>query len=57
MALEVFDPALRAREKAASREEDARAIAEGKKSPEQVSRDNASFAFVGAVVRFPPSHR
>lgn len=53
MAPKVFDPAERAREKAASRAEDARAIAAGEKTPEQVSQDNASFAFPGARIRFP----
>ncbi len=53
MAPKVFDPAERAREKAASRAEDARAIAAGEKTPAQVSQENASFAFPGARIRFP----
>lgn len=53
----LFDPAERAREKAASRNEDARAIAAGEKSPRQVQRENASFAFSNARLRFPPHER
>ena len=57
MAPEYFDPAERAAEKAASRAEDARAIAAGEKTPEQVRRENASFAFPGVVLRFPARER
>ncbi len=57
MDQKVFDPAERAREKAASRAEDARAIAAGEKSPEQVRRENASFAFSNVRLRFPVSER
>lgn len=52
-----FDPAERARDKAASRAEDARAIAAGEKSPEQVRRENASFAFSNVRLRFPARER
>lgn len=44
MAL-VLDPAVRAQEKAASREEDARALASGEKSQEQLRAENGAFAF------------
>ena len=57
MAPEYFDPAERAAEKAASRAEDARAIAAGEKTPEQVRRENTSFAFPGVVLRFPARER
>ena len=49
----VFNAAERAREKASSRAEDERAMAAGEKSPEQVRRENASFAFASARIRFP----
>ena len=52
-----FDPHERAREKAASRHEDARAIAAGEKSVEQVRRENASFAFKNVRLRFPARER
>ena len=48
-----YSPAERAREKAASRDQDARAIAEGEKTAEQVHHENASFAFPGARIRLP----
>lgn len=57
MAPKVYDPAERAREKAASRAEDARAIASGEKSSLAVRRDNASFAFPDARIRFPAHER
>lgn len=53
----VFDPAERAREKASSRAEDERVVATGEKSPEQIRRENASFAFAGAKIRFPARDR
>jgi hypothetical protein len=40
-----FDPEQRAREKQASRDEDARALASGEKSREQLRRENGAFAF------------
>jgi len=49
---QLYSPAERAREKAESRAEDARALAAGEKSPEQLRRENASFAFAGAKIRF-----
>jgi hypothetical protein len=57
MAPKVFDAAERAREKASSRAEDERAMAAGEKSPEQVRRENASFAFADARIRFPARDR
>jgi len=57
MAPMFFDPNERAREKAASRQDDARAIAAGEKSVEQVRRENASFAFPNARLRFPARER
>jgi hypothetical protein len=57
MAPMFFDPNERAREKAASRQRDARAIAGGEKSVEQVRRENASFAFPNARLRFPARER
>jgi len=53
----VFDPADVAREKADSRAEDARAIAAHEKSPEQVRRDNACFAFPNVRLRYPARER
>ncbi len=44
MAL-VLDPAVRAQEKAASREKDARALASGEKSQDQLRVENSAFAF------------
>lgn len=52
-----FDPMERVREKVASREEDARAIAAGEKSAEQVRHENASFAFQNARLRYPARER
>jgi hypothetical protein len=43
--LERFDPKERAREKQRSREEDARALASGEKSREQLQRENGHFVF------------
>lgn len=40
-----FDPAMRAREKAASREADARALESGEKSASDLRRENGAFAF------------
>ncbi len=40
-----LDPQQRAREKQESREEDARALALGEKSREELRRENAHFAF------------
>jgi hypothetical protein len=45
MAAVPFDPEERAREKQASRDEDARALASGEKSREQLCRENGAFAF------------
>lgn len=52
-----FDPAERAREKAASRANDARAIATGEKTNEQVRRENAAFAFPNVILRYPKRER
>jgi hypothetical protein len=46
-----FDWAARAREKQASRDEDARALASGEKSAEQLSEENEVFARVLADAR------
>lgn len=43
--VEKFSPAQRAHEKAASREADARALASGEKSREQLRAENGAFAF------------
>jgi hypothetical protein len=42
---ECLDPVERAREKQASRDEDARALASGAKSRAQLHRDNGVFVF------------
>ena len=47
----------RAAEKAASREADELDIATGARTADQVRRDNASFAFPGARLRFPRRER
>ncbi len=47
---ERFDPKERAREKQRSRDEDARALASGEKSAEQVQRENGHFSFPNARV-------
>lgn len=47
-----FDPSDRAREKQHSREADARAIASGEKSVEQVRRENGIFVFQRVHVDF-----
>jgi hypothetical protein len=51
MASEVLDPAARAREKAASRAEDARALAAREKSHQDLEIENAAFAFPPERVR------
>jgi len=43
--LERLDPEERAREKQRSREDDARALASGEKSPEELQRENGHFVF------------
>ena len=48
---EILDPAQRAREKARARDEDARAIAAGEKSREQLREENSAFAFPRSRVR------
>lgn len=48
-----FSPSNRAREKQASRDQDAAAIASGEKTAAQVSEENGSFAFPGARIRLP----
>jgi hypothetical protein len=57
MLPKLYSPVERAREKAESRAEDARALATGEKSAEQLSRENASFAFAGAKIRFADRRR
>lgn len=49
---ETYDPAERAREKQASREEDERALAAGEKTREQLHRENAAFAGLKVRVNF-----
>ena len=46
-----FDFAQREREKQASRDEDARALASGEKSREQLANENGAFAFPRDRVR------
>ncbi len=53
----LYSPDQRAREKAESRAEDARAVAAGEKSSEQLRQENSSFAFAGARIRFPSRDR
>ncbi len=48
-----YNPADRAREKQAARDLDEQQIASGEKTPEQVHRENAVFAFLPLSVRFP----
>jgi hypothetical protein len=43
---EPLDPKERAREKKVSRDEDARALAAGEKSREELRRENGHFAFL-----------
>lgn len=57
MQPKLYSPAERAREKAESRAEDVRALENGEKSAEQLRRENASFAFAGAKIRFPARDR
>ena len=52
-----LSPALRAQEKAASRADDARALASGEKSPEQLRAENSAFAFPRDLVRVDFSRR
>jgi hypothetical protein len=47
---ERLDPKERAREKQLSREEDARALASGKKSAEELQRENGHFSFPNARI-------
>lgn len=56
---DTFNPTERAREKQASRDEDARAIASGEKTVEQVRRENGAFAFPRDRVKltFPANER
>ena len=49
-----YDPKKRAEEKRLSREEDARAIASGEKSREQLRRENGAFGFAPSEVRIYP---
>jgi hypothetical protein len=57
MQPKAYCPVERAREKAESRVKDARALAAGEKSAAQLSRENASFAFSGAKIRFSARQR
>jgi hypothetical protein len=47
---ERFDAKERAREKQRSREEDARALASGEKSPEELQPENGHFSFPNARI-------
>ncbi len=47
---ERFDPKERAREKQRSREEDARALTSGQKTPEELQRENGHFSFPNARI-------
>lgn len=49
--VESYSPAERAREKAVSREADARALASGEKSREQLRVENGAFAFPPERIR------
>lgn len=51
---QVFDPELRAKEKEISRREDARAIAAGLVSREQIQRENNMFAGAVSIVLGKP---
>ncbi len=53
MAARFYNSVERAREKQAARELDEQQIATGEKTPAQVHRDNAVFAFLPLSVRFP----
>jgi hypothetical protein len=50
VAQKLFNPQDRAREKQDSREHDARALANGEKSREQLWRENSAFASMGLVM-------
>jgi hypothetical protein len=47
---ERFDPKERAREKQRSRDEDARALASGEKSAQELQRENGHFSFPNARI-------
>ncbi len=49
---ETYDPAERAREKQASREQDERDLASGAKTREQLHRENAAFAGLKVRIDF-----
>jgi hypothetical protein len=51
---EAFDPAERAAEKQASRDDDARALASGAKSREQLRRENSMFSGAVSIVLGKP---
>ena len=54
---DILDPVARANEKALSRAEDARALATGEKSLEDLQRENGAFAFPRRVIRIDFSGR
>jgi hypothetical protein len=54
---DILDPVERAREKALSREDDARALATGEKSRVDLRRENAAFAFPRGAIRVDFSGR
>jgi hypothetical protein len=57
VAPDTFDPAERAREKQASRDQDAHDIATGARTVEQVRHDNGAFAFPRERVRLSKPKR
>ena len=61
MSHHVYDPAERAREKQASRDEDARRLAAGEVTREELARENSPFAGLIGKVNFRvhglPNHR
>jgi hypothetical protein len=52
MSNEHFDPEQRAREKQASRERDEADLASGRKTREQLRRENGAFAFLRVRIDF-----
>jgi hypothetical protein len=52
MALPIYSPDERAREKQASRDEDERRLAAGEVSREQLRRENGRFAFPEVMIDF-----
>lgn len=57
MKCRYYDPARRAREKQASRDDDQRAIATGEKTAEEVRQENARFVFPWVRLDFSATKR